>query len=339
MKVFEPQTSQWEQVRALDDVDYLCEVIEDNVMVQYKSRQMAGLLKGVSDNYPAMIGADSIVLNGAFELQDPVVSYVNMGVSLAGSLGTNAHFIDPITLYAPTRQGTINMANPMASIHSESLFMASIISINQLEFDSRYMIAPIAVARSLFDYPTQVSHIEIKARRGASVDNLKQQISQILGPDYQVSNRKEQQADFLKVTNIEKWVTFLILIFILLIATFNVISTLSMVIVDKQDDIQTLYALGADHLFIRQLFLLEGWMISLLGTVIGIIIGTLLCLVQQHFGILTLGSDASFIVDSYPVRVDIVDIIITFTTVAIIGFIATLYPVYSIKGHHRSESK
>ena len=219
------------------------------------------------------------------------------------------------------------MTNPAASCTQDYLFVSGIFSLEQPEYDEKYVIVPLHFARRLFDYEKEVSGIELKLTPNTSVPELKDKIQKALGDGYFVKDRYEQQEDFYKMMNLEKWISFLILSFIMLIATFNIIGSLSMLIFDKKDDIITLRNLGANDTFITRIFLIEGSLISLGGVLSGILLGVILTLTQQYFGILRLGESNTFIVDSYPVRLDMTDLILVFITVLIIGFFAVWFPV------------
>ena len=220
------------------------------------------------------------------------------------------------------------MANPVASLNLEYAFVGGVYATNQQMYDENFLLIPLSMARSLFRYDKEVSAVELALRQGTNLNSVKSQIKSLLGENFWVKDRYEQQEASFKMMQGEKWMIFLILCFILVLALFNVIGSLSMLMIEKKEDVRTLRNLGADDRLIRRIFLFEGWMISGLGALVGIGIGLALCLVQQEFGILKLGEAAgSFVIDAYPVRVEAGDIVLVFLTVLIIGFLAAWYPV------------
>ena len=326
-KVFDPTSKEFDAIRKMKEVAIFTEVLEENALLKYQDRQVPATIKGVADNFEQLTSIDSIIVNGHFMLYDSLVDYGTLGVGLANVLGTGSSFVDPLEVFAPKRGVRINMTNPAASCTQDYLFVSAIFSLEQPEYDEKYVIVPLHFARRLFDYEKEVSSIELKLAENSSVLEIKHKIEQALGEDYFVKDQYEQQEDFYKMMNLEKWISFLILSFIMLIATFNIIGSLSMLIFDKKDDIITLRNLGANDTFITRIFLIEGSLISLGGVLSGILLGVILTLTQQYFGILRLGESNTFIVDSYPVRLDMTDLILVFITVLIIGFFAVWFPV------------
>ena len=327
-KVFNPNTDTMRKVSALPTIAGWSEVLQDHALVRYRERQSVATLKGVDDSYAGLTRIDSILIDGEFQLKDEVVSYANLGIGLAYSLGINAGFVSPLEIYAPKRDEQVNMANPASSFNLEYAFISSVFRTDQQVYDDTYMIVPLSIARSVFNYETEVSAIELKLHDSEKVSMVKKEIRQILGDEFLVQDRYEQQADSFKMMQVEKWMTFLILTFILAIALFNVVGSLSMLMIEKQEDVKTLRNMGADDRLIRQIFLFEGWMIAGFGALIGIVIGVILCLLQQEFGFITLGQSAgAFVINAYPVRVTATDILTVFVTVIGIGFLAAWYPV------------
>ena len=327
-KVFNPNTDTMRKVSALPTIAGWSEVLQDHALVRYRERQSVATLKGVDDSYAGLTRIDSILIDGEFQLKDEVVSYANLGIGLAYSLGINAGFVSPLEIYAPKRDEQVNMANPASSFNLEYAFISSVFRTDQQAYDDTYMIVPLSIARSVFNYETEVSAIELKLHDSERVSMVKKEIRQILGDEFLVQDRYEQQADSFKMMQVEKWMTFLILTFILAIALFNVVGSLSMLMIEKQEDVKTLRNMGANDRLIRQIFLFEGWMIAGFGALIGIVIGVILCLLQQEFGFITLGQSAgAFVINAYPVRVTATDILTVFVTVIGIGFLAAWYPV------------
>ena len=223
----------------------------------------------------------------------------------------------------------MNLSNPASSFQQEYAYMGAVFCINQQIYDENYMLIPLSLARTLFNYSQEVSALELKLKTGVDLSATKQQIRTRLGEDFRVEDRYEQQQASFKMMQVEKWMTFLILCFILTIALFNVVGSLSMLMIEKRDDAVTLRNMGADSRLIRRIFLFEGWMIAGFGALIGIVVGVTLCLMQQQWGFIKLGeSSGSFIIDAYPVRVELADILAVLGTVLSIGFLAAWYPVH-----------
>ena len=327
-KVFDPDTPAMQQVRDLSEVAVFSEAVEENALVRFNDRQVVASVKGVSGNYRELTGIDSTLIDGEFRLREDVVDYATVGVGVAYTLGARASFASPLEFYAPKRKETVDMANPGRSFNRDYAQIGAVFRINQPVYDDRYVLVPLPLARELFDYDTEVTSVELRLREGADTEQVKRRIERILGDGFVVADRYQQQASSFKVVAVEKWITFLILTFILVIALFNIVGSLSMLMIEKQADVRTLRTLGADDRLISRIFLFEGWMISGFGALIGTAIGVALCLLQQEFGLLKLGqTGGAFIVDAYPVSVLLFDVVLSFVTVVTIGFLAAWYPV------------
>lgn len=330
-KVFEPNGVAFQEARSLPEIDVWTETLENNAMVQYKDRQAMAVIKGVEDNFEQLTSIDSLLYGaGEFILHDSIVDYGVLGVELISELGTGLQFVDPLQVYAPKRNVRVNMANPSASFNRDYLFSPGVVFVvNQQKYDARYILTSLDFARNLFNYDTEVSAVELKLKSDTDASAVQKKISRILGDDFVVLNRYEQQADVFRIMEIEKFISYLFLTFILAIACFNVIGSLSMLILDKREDVETLRNLGADDRLIARIFLFEGRLISLFGALSGIILGLLLCYIQQRFGIISLGGGGGgFIVDAYPVSVHATDVILIFVTVITVGFLSVWYPVH-----------
>ena len=330
-KVFEPQGAAFQEVRSLPEIGVWTETLEENAMVQYKDRQAMAIIKGVEDNFEELTSIDSLLYGaGEFILHDSIVDYGVLGVELISELGTGLQFVDPLQVYAPKRNVRVNMANPSASFNRDYLFSPGVVFVvNQQKYDARYILTSLSFARNLFNYDTEVSAVELKLKPGADVTAVQRKIARILGDEFVVLDRYEQQADVFRIMEIEKFISYLFLTFILAIACFNVIGSLSMLILDKREDVETLRNLGADDRLIARIFLFEGRLISLFGALSGIVLGLLLCYIQQRFGIISLGGgNGSFIVDAYPVSVHVTDVVLIFITVITVGFLSVWYPVH-----------
>lgn len=328
-KVFDGQDKRVLQLKKLPEVAVYSESLEDNVMVQYQGRQAMAVIKGVEDNFDQLTPIDSILFGrGDLLLHDEVVDYAIPGIQLLSTLGSGIRFLDPLEIYAPRRGTKVNMANPSTGFVTGNLFSSGLVfAVNQEKYDASYILTSMNFARKLFQYTTEVSAINLKLKDGADTDTVKKHIQTLLGDDFRVQDRYEQQADTFRIMEIEKLISYLFLTFILMIACFNVIGSLSMLIIDKRDDVVTLRNLGASDRQIVRIFLFEGRMISLFGALAGVILGLLLCWLQQEYGLISLGDSGSFVVDAYPVSVHASDVIIVFVTVLLVGFLSVWYPV------------
>ena len=328
-KVFDPTTAEFQKVKQLPDIAWFGEVLQDNALVRYHDRQDIAVIKGVDENFSHLTLIDSILIDGSFILKDEVADYATFGVGLSAKLGAKPGFASPLEIYVPKRDEKVNLSNPASSFNQEYAYIGGVFLINQQVYDEGYMILPISLVRQLLKYDKEVSSIELKLADGVDISSAKKQIKALLGDRFIVQDRYEQQEASFKMMQVEKWMTFLILSFILAIALFNVVGSLSMLMIEKKDDVRTLQNMGADDKLVRRIFLFEGWMISGFGAVIGIVIGLVLCLLQQHFGFIKLGQTAgAFIIDAYPVRVVFTDLLVAFITVAAIGLMAAWYPVH-----------
>jgi lipoprotein-releasing system permease protein len=336
-KSFEINNQQFEQIRKDNSVAVFTEVIQENALLRFRDKQMPATVKGVSENFNQMTDIDSIIVDGNFILYDGAFERAVPGAGVAATLGLGPHFIDPLYIYAPKRTSQINIVNPANSFNQYGTFVSGVFSVKQNQYDDQYVLVSMKLARELFEYsPNTVTSIELKIKKGFDVEEVKQIIKKNLGKKFNVYNRFEQQESFYKILKIEKWITFLILSFIVLIASFNIIGSLSMLIIDKKEDIIILQSLGARQKLIKQIFIFEGWMISIVGALSGVLIGTILCLLQERFGLIKLGS--GYVVDAYPVVTNIGDTILVFLTVLIMGFLAALYPAKYIRTKNLSKA-
>lgn len=329
-KVFDGQDERIRAVSVLPEIDVFSESLEENAMVQYKDRQAMVVLKGVEDNFNRLTAIDSLLYGaGEFLLHDSIADYGIMGVELVATLGTGLQFVDPLQVYLPKRNVKVNMANPGASFNHDYLYSPGIVfSVNQQQYDAKYILTSLYFLRHLLDYTTEVSAIELKLKPNVNLSSVQANIEKILGSDFVVQNRYQQQEDVFRIMEIEKLVSYLLMTFILMIACFNVIGSLSMLILDKKDDVVTLRSLGASDKMISRIFLFEGRLISLFGALSGIILGLILCFIQDKFGIIALGGgNGTFVVDAYPVSVHAWDIVLVLVTVLAVGFLSVWYPV------------
>ena len=318
------------KVKQLPQVEVAMECVEDQALAVYQGRQAMVTIKGVEPSFEQLTHIDEILLgDGQFELRAADMFYGIPGVRLAEQLGTGYTYEEPIKIYAPRREGQLNMANPLDGLVEDELYSPGVIfNVKQSRYDKGYILTDIAFARRVFEQQGMVSALELRLKPGSNFEGVKSEIKQIVGDDYFVRDRFEQQDDTFKIMKIEKLIAYIFLTFILMVACFNIIGSLSMLIIDKKDDVVTLRNLGASDRQIVRIFLFEGRMISAIGAVVGIVIGLALCWAQQTYGLVKLGSSSgSFIVNAYPVSVHPEDIILIFVTVLLVGFLAVWYPV------------
>lgn len=306
------------------------QVVEETALLKYRDNQFLATIKGVSKEIHLTSGLDTMIVDGRFELSENGYPRMVLGAGVAYYLNASINdLLNPVVVYLPRREARFGTTLEGA-FESMSIFPSGIFSIQQ-DFDVKYVFVPLEFARELCGYSDEVTSLEIAVTDKTKIEQIKQQIIRLLGNDFEVKNRFEQQELLYKIMKTEKWAIFFILTFIIIIAAFNVISSLSMLILDKQDNIHTLYCLGADNQLIRRIFLLEGVMISIGGAVAGLVLGGILSWMQQHFGFITLGSgEGNFVVDTYPVEIQWLDFVYVLVTVLIIGYLIAWFPVQRI---------
>lgn len=324
-KTFSSGAERIQNLKKLKGVLYMSEIIEENALLKYDDRQYIVTVKGVSDEFINMSGIDSMIIDGKFILKENRNNFAVIGQGVALNLAVGLNFITPINIYVPKRTHKASL-NPEKAFSRKYIFPSGIFAIQQ-DFDSRYIIVPIDFARDLLDYSNEVSAIELKLDPVFNKNKIQEEIKKHLGTGYEVKNRFEQQELLYKIMKSEKWAIFLILTFILIIASFNVIGSLTMLIIEKKKDIDTLRSLGTNLSVLRKIFLFEGWMISILGAILGLMTGTIICWIQQHFGLIKIQGSDSFVIDTYPVNIELPDFIYIFLTVLFIGYLAAWYPV------------
>ncbi len=329
-KTLDGNDTLWSEIAAWDDVALLSPVIEETALAVY-DRQLPVVVKGIPYNYDELTGLSHTIVTGEYMLRDSIVSYAIIGAGVAVRLEAGVAYSRPIELYAPHRRGRVNIANPAASFTSRRFFVSAAFYSNQAPYDDNVVYIPIDEARVLFDYPTEATAIELRCADGVSVERVVQQLEKKLGSNYVVQDRYKQNGESFRWMQIEKWITFLILVFILLIAAFNIVGALSMLIVDKKENIATLRNLGADNRLIVRIFMTEGWLISMIGALSGLVIGVLLCWLQQEFGLLRLGESGAFIVDAYPVRLEWGDTLVVTAVVLLLGMLTASFPARMLR--------
>ena len=333
-KSFRLDTLPVQQVLALPFVQAASQVVEETALVRYKDHQQPARIMGVDTVFQHITHIDSILSDGYFSVYDGAFERCVIGRGLAAQIGINAHFVGAVHLYAPKRLERVNMLRPDDAFLHETAFMAGTFAVNQTTYDDQLLIVSLPLARRLFQYDTlTVTSLELQLASDSrlSARRMKTQLRECLGDGYIVADRYEQQADFFRILKIEKLLTALLLAFILLIACFNVIGSLSMLIIDKQEDIRILQHLGANNQTIRRTFLYEGWLITTLGALFGLLIGLAVCLLQQHYGLLKLGSGVDYVISAYPVLVQAGDVLAVAAIVLLMGFLAAYYATRSLR--------
>ena len=318
------------KIRQLPQIEVATECLEDQALAVYNDRQVMVKLKGVDDNFDKLTHIREILEgDGEFGLHAADMYYGIPGLGVAYMLGMGYTYDKPLQIYAPKREGQIDITNPTDAFVEDQLFSPGVVfSVQQGKYDKQYILTSVHFTRQLFQQEGMLSSLELRLKPGSDFDKVKAQIQQLAGDAYLVRDRYEQQDDTFRIMKIEKLIAYVFLSFILMIACFNIIGSLSMLIIDKRDDVITLHNLGASDSQIRRIFLFEGRIISAIGALVGIGIGLLLCWVQQQYGIVRLGnSEGSFIVDAYPVSVHPWDVVLVFVTVLVVGFLAVWYPV------------
>ncbi|MDD4756752.1 MAG: ABC transporter permease, partial [Prolixibacteraceae bacterium] len=320
-KMFDPVDYNLDKIKKMPDVVHYAEVIEEVAMLKYNNQQYPAIIKGVPPNYGAYTNIDTLIIDGKFILQDKGVDYAVVGQGVAYNLGIGLTFIDPIRIYVPKkgRQASFNIAS---SINYSYIYPSGVFSVLE-EIDSKYIIVPYKYASELFESQNLVSSVEIGLSTEANSKKIQKEIQNILGDNFSVKNKYQQHDLIYKTMKSEKWAAYLILVFILIIASFNVLSSLSMLIIDKKEDLFILKSMGANSNLTRKIFLFEGWFISIFGAIIGSILGLLVCWAQIKFEFITLPGAGSFVISAYPVKIVLFDVILVLGIVFITGFIAS----------------
>ena len=331
-KSFSISEEKRDELLGLPSVDLLSESITETALVYFEDKQMPVQLQGVDAEFDELTGIEQIITDGHYEVYDGAFDRAVLGQGLAWKLGIGARFVSGIEVYAPKREGKVNMLRPDANFNRETCFIAGTFAVNQQKYDDNLMLVDIDLTRRLLDYDsTEVTALQVAVAEGYSVKQAKKEIVSVLGEGYAVQDRYEQQEDFFRILRVEKLLTTLLLVFILLIATFNGIGSLSMLIIDKQQDIRTLSHLGASEKMIRRVFVLEGWMVNALGALGGLVVGLVVCLLQEHLGLLKLGNGAEYVIEAYPVAVQGWDIVMVIVVVLALGAISSWIPARRIK--------
>ena len=331
-KSFSINTEQKDKLLSLPSINLLSENISETALIYYEDKQMPVQLLGVDSIFDDLTNIEQIITDGYYEVYDGAFDRAVLGQGLAWKLGIGARFVHGMQVYAPKREGKVNMLRPDANFNRETCFIAGTFAVNQQKYDDNLMLVDIDLTRRLLDYDTtEVTALQVSINKGFSSKQAKREITSVIGDGYILQDRYEQQEDFFRILRVEKLLTTLLLIFILLIATFNGIGSLSMLIIDKQQDIRTLSHLGASEKMLRSIFMLEGWMVNTLGALGGLITGLGICLLQENFGLLKLGNGSEYIIEAYPVSVQGWDILLVSIIVLALGAISSYIPARRIK--------
>lgn len=319
-------------LRKHPDVAVFTPCLQDQALVVRAGQQVVVTIKGMADNFTQQMGLDRLLYPEMTEdvvLHADVLEFGIPGIQLAMQLGLRPDFDTPLQVYAPKRGERVNIGNPMSSFNGDELMSSGyVFQVKQAKYDANYILTSLAFAQHLFDQQGRISQVELSLKDGANVRKVKRDISRQLGSKFVVQDRYEQQDDVFRIMRIEKLIAYLFLTFILLVASFNIIGSLAMLMIDKENDIQMLRNLGAAPGDVRRIFILEGNMISLLGALVGVAIGVGLCWLQQHYGLIAMGkSEGAFIVESYPVVVRTWDIVLVLLTVVAVSALIVWYPV------------
>lgn len=323
-KTLDTTAPEVKRLTEIKGIEAVTSVVEDNALAVYGNKQQPVVIKGVPANYSSVNNIDDALLDGETMFADSL-PYAVIGVGISNTLMVAPHFLSPIYLYAPKRKAKVNLINPSTSFNTRQVYCSGVFSISQSESDNKFVYVPIEEAKQLFDYTTEATLLEIKVTDEQNVGEVQKEAQNILGEEYVVKDRIEQKSEAFSMMAIEKWITFFMLLFVLVISTFNIIASVSMLIIDKKENIKTLHNIGSKESFITKIFFNQGVLISFIGAVIGVLLGLALSLMQQHFGILKMG--ANFIVEYYPVKVIWSDVLLVVAVVVAIGVLIAWIPV------------
>ena len=323
-KFFSMDDEQIDKVRNLDFIDIYTFTLQEQALIRYKSKQQIAMIKGVEESYHDLVGIENLLKgNGIFMLQDEVCNYGIMGIGLMNKMDCGIKPSNSLKLAVPKKQGNISLSNPASSFNQASIFSPGVVfCVEQEKYDDNYVIISLALAQQLTGREGEASALEIKLKEGYSIRKAKRELESVLGPRFQVQDRLRQQQDVFKVFKLEKFISYLFLTFILLIACFNIIGSLIMLMVEKQQDSKLLSSMGADKIVIERIFITNGILISLIGAVSGLVLGIIAVILQQKFGFISLGSSGNFIVDAYPVSIRTADILLVLVTVLVVSFLS-----------------
>ena len=326
-KSFYVNEQQKAQLLDLSCVDVVSESVSETALVYFEDKQMPVCLLGVDSLFDDMTGIENIITDGYYQVYDGAFDRAVLGQGLAWKLGIGPRFVSGLQVYVPKRNVRVNMLRPDANFNQETCFIAGVFAVNQQKYDDNVMLVDIDFTRRLLDYNfNEVTSLQLALKEGYNVKKAKREILEVLGEGFAICDRYEQQQDFFRILRVEKLLTTLLLVFILMIAIFNSIGSLSMLILDKQQDIRIFSYLGASDSMIRNIFMLEGCMVNVLGALGGLVIGLVVCLLQEHVGLLKLGNGTEYVLEAYPVSVHGGDVIVVLLIVLLLGVVASYIP-------------
>ncbi|MBR4794001.1 MAG: FtsX-like permease family protein [Bacteroidaceae bacterium] len=307
-----------------DFIDVYTFTLEEQALISYKSKQQIAMIKGVDDSYHDLVGIEKLLKgNGIYMLEDEVCHYAIMGIGLMGYMNCGMKPAYPLKLYVPKKEGNVSLIDPTTSFNQASIYSPGVVfCVEQEKYDDNYVLISLSLAQQLTDRENEASALEIKTKEGTSLRKAIRELESLLGPDFKVQDRLHQQQDVFKVFKMEKFISYLFLTFILLIACFNIIGSLIMLMVEKQQDAGLLESMGAEPGTVESIFIINGVLISLIGAVTGLCLGVIAVLLQQKYGFISLGTAGNFIVDAYPVSIKIQDIILVLVTVLVVSFLS-----------------
>ncbi len=323
-KFFSIDDERIRKAQNLDFIDVYTFTLEEQALISYKSKQQIAMIKGVEESYHDLVGIENLLRGkGIFMLEDAVCNYGIMGIGLVSRMDCGVSPSYPLKLYVPKKEGRISLSNPATSFNQASIYSPGVVfKVDQEKYDDNYVIISLELAQKLTDRTGEASALEIKTVEGTSQRKAIRELEAILGQDFKVQDRLHQQEDVFKVFKLEKFISYLFLTFILLIACFNIIGSLIMLMVEKQQDSKLLSSMGADRKTIERIFITNGVFISLIGAVSGLVLGIIAVVLQQKFGFISLGSTGNFIVDAYPVSIRTADILLVLVTVLVVSFLS-----------------
>lgn len=325
-KMFDPASINTQDIKNLQGVIHYAEVVEEVAMLRYGKQQYPATVKGVPANFPEYTNIKKLLIDGEYYLEKDGINYAVIGRGVANYLGVGVSFLDPIDVYVPKRGRQFSL-NPSRAYNHEYIFPSAVFAVLE-DVDSKYIIVSKAFASELFESGNLISAIELSVDNQTDVKKIQEELENMLGPSFHVKNKEQQHDLIFKTMKSEKWAVYFILIFILLLASGNMIGNLTMLYIDKKEDISILRSMGMSREKINRIFLYEGWLISFLGGLIGTILGVFVCWLQIHFELIKLpGANGSFVISAYPVQILGSDILLAFIAVLSIGFLASWYPV------------
>ena len=323
-KFFSIEDERIQKAKALDFIDVYTFTLEEQALISYKSKQQIAMIKGVDDSFHELVGIENLLKgNGIFMLEDEVCHYAIMGIGFMSRMDCGMKPAYPLSLYVPKKEGRVSTVNPATSFNQASIYSPGVVfCVEQEKYDDNYVLISLDLAQKLTDRTDEASALEIKTKEGTSLRKAMRELEALLGPEFEVQDRLHQQKDVFKVFKMEKFISYLFLTFILLIACFNIIGSLIMLMVEKQKDAGLLESMGAEQKTVERIFIINGVLISLIGAVSGLILGVIAVLLQQKYGFISLGTAGNFIVDAYPVSIKIQDIILVLVTVLVVSFLS-----------------